>query len=93
MESRVGPDMTEVRVLIQFGTLRVQKSYFDEIYERFCIIFAGEAEKSRYFNKSRHTGAAFGGRPSGSVCLMDILMDIYGYIINISGYISYTFLI
>ena len=25
------PDMTEVRVLIQFRTLRVQKLYFDEI--------------------------------------------------------------
>ena len=31
MESRVGPDMTEVRVLVQFGTFRVQKWYFDEM--------------------------------------------------------------
>ena len=30
MESRVIPDMTEVRVLVQFGTFRVQKRYFDE---------------------------------------------------------------
>ena len=43
--------------------------------------------------------AAEGGRPIGAppkaapVCLMDILMDMYGYIINIYGYISYTFLI
>ena len=27
-----GPDMTEVRVLVQFRTLRVQKWYYDEIY-------------------------------------------------------------
>ena len=27
-----GPDMTEVRVLVQFVTFRVQKWYFDEIY-------------------------------------------------------------
>ena len=43
--------------------------------------------------------AAEGGRPirappkAAPVCLMDILMDIYGYIINIYGYISYTFFI
>ena len=50
----------------------------------------------------RHTGAAFGGAPMGrppsaaaplGLCLMDIFMDIHGYIINIYGYISYTFLI
>ena len=35
------------------------------------------------------------GRPpkAAPVCLMDIFMDIYGYIINIYGYICYTFLI
>ena len=35
------------------------------------------------------------GRPpkAAPVCLMDILINIYGYIINIYGYISYTFLI
>ena len=27
-----GPDMTEVRVLVQFGMFRVQKWYFDEFY-------------------------------------------------------------
>ena len=44
--------------------------------------------------RQRPNGAAAeGGRPIGSVCLMDILMDIYGYIIDIYGYISYTFLI
>ena len=31
MESRGGPDMTEVRVLVQFDTFRVQKLYFHEI--------------------------------------------------------------
>ena len=31
MESREGPDMTEVRVLVQFGTFRIQKWYFDEM--------------------------------------------------------------
>ena len=29
--AKVGPDMTEVRVLVQFGTFRVQKWYFDEM--------------------------------------------------------------
>ena len=33
LSSWTGPDMTEVRVLVQFGTLRVQKWYFDEIYK------------------------------------------------------------
>ena len=31
LSSWTGPDMTEVRVLVQFGTLRVQKWYFDEM--------------------------------------------------------------
>ena len=31
LASWTGPDMTEVRVLVQFGTFRVQKLYFDEI--------------------------------------------------------------
>ena len=47
----------------------------------------------RRLRRRPNGAAAFGGRPIGSVCLMDILMDIYGYIINIYGYISYTFLI
>ena len=29
--AKVGPDMTEVRVLVKFGTFRVQKWYFDEM--------------------------------------------------------------
>ena len=32
LSSWTGPDMTEVRVLVQFCTFRVQKLYFDEIY-------------------------------------------------------------
>ena len=49
--------------------------------------------------KLTETQTQWGGRPIGAppkaapVCLMDIFMDIYGYIINIYGYISYTFLI
>ena len=31
MESGGGPDMTEVRVLVKFGTFRVPKWYFDEM--------------------------------------------------------------
>ena len=31
MESRGGPDMTEVRVLVQFGTFQVKKWFFDEM--------------------------------------------------------------
>ena len=48
MEPRVGPDMSEWRVLVQFGTFRVQKWYFDEMTWWFCIIFAGEAQQSSY---------------------------------------------
>ena len=33
LSSWTGPDMTEVRVLVQFRTFRVQKWYFDEIYK------------------------------------------------------------
>ena len=29
--AKVGPDMTEVRDKVQFGTFRVQKWYFDEM--------------------------------------------------------------
>ena len=32
LSSWTGPDMTEVRVLVQFRTFRVQKWYLDEIY-------------------------------------------------------------
>ena len=38
MESREGPDMTEVRVLVQFCMFRVQKLYVHEIYRWFCMI-------------------------------------------------------
>ena len=31
LSSWTGPDMTEVRVLVQFCTFRVQKWYFDEM--------------------------------------------------------------
>ena len=31
LSSFTGPDMTEVRDLVQFGTFQVQKWYFDEI--------------------------------------------------------------
>ena len=54
---------------------------------------------SKNIERRPNGAAAEGGRPIGAtpkaapVCLMDILMDIYGYIINIYGYISYTFLI
>ena len=51
LSSWTGPDMTEVRVLVQFWTFRVQRWSFDEIYRWFCIIFAGEAQKSRYFDQ------------------------------------------
>ena len=40
-----------VRLLDQFRTFRVQKLDFDEISKWFCIIFAGEAQKSRYFDQ------------------------------------------
>ena len=31
LSSWIGPDMTEVRVLVQFYTFRIQKWYFDEM--------------------------------------------------------------
>ena len=37
-----GPDMSDFRLLVQFGTFQVQK---------ICIIFAGEAQKSSYFDQ------------------------------------------
>ena len=46
-----GPDMLNSRLLDKFRTFRVQKWYFDEISKWFCIIFAGEAKKSRYLNQ------------------------------------------
>ena len=39
-----------VRLLDQFRTFRVQNWIFDEISKWFCIILAGEAQNSRYFN-------------------------------------------
>ena len=47
----------------------------------------------RRLRRRPNRAAAFGGRPIGSLCLMDIFMDIYGYIINIYEDISYTLLI
>ena len=52
MESREGPDMTEVRVLVQFCTFRVQKLYFDEIYIWFCNIFAGDIQNQIILTKN-----------------------------------------
>ena len=46
-----GPDMSKSRLLVQFRTFRIQKWYFDEIYKRFYMFFAGEAQKSHYFNQ------------------------------------------
>ena len=37
--------------LDQFESFRVQKWYFYEISRWFCIIFVGEAQKSRYFDQ------------------------------------------
>ena len=45
--AKVGPDMTEVRVLVQFCTFRIQNKVFDEIYKRFCVAFVGEAQKTK----------------------------------------------
>ena len=33
LSSWTGPDMTEVRILVQFCTFRVPKWYFDEMYK------------------------------------------------------------
>ena len=43
---------------------------------------------------NNQTHRPIGAPPKAApVCLMDTFMDIYGYVINIDGYISYTFLI
>ena len=46
-----GPDMSKSRLLVQFRTFRVQNKVFDEISKWFCMVFAGEAQKTRYFDK------------------------------------------
>ena len=43
-----GPDMSEVRVLIQFRTFRVQNLLFEVISKSFCMALRGEAEKTRF---------------------------------------------
>ena len=45
-----GPDMSDFRLLVEFCMLWVQNLIFDEIYKCVCILFAGEAQKSHYFN-------------------------------------------
>ena len=48
------PDMSKVRVLVQFCMFRVQKWYFDEIYKWFCMAFAGEAQKHFILSKDHN---------------------------------------
>ena len=43
--------MSKSRLLIQFRTFRVQTLYFYEISRCFCMVFAGEAQKSHYFDQ------------------------------------------
>ena len=49
MESRVGPDMTEVWVLVQFRTLRVQNIYFELISRWFYMVSRGGAQRNFFF--------------------------------------------
>ena len=37
--------MSKSRLLVQFGTFRVQNKVFDEISRWFCMVLSGEAEK------------------------------------------------
>ena len=46
-----GPDMSDFRLLVEFHMFWVQNLFSDEIYRWFCMAFAGEAEKTRYFDK------------------------------------------
>ena len=46
-----GPDMSKSRLLIQFNMFRVQNKVSDEISKWFCMFFAGEAQKSSYFDQ------------------------------------------
>ena len=43
-----GTDMSEVRVLVQFRTFRVQNWLFEVISKSFCMVLRGEAQKARF---------------------------------------------
>ena len=50
MESRVGPNMTEVRVLVQFRMFRVQHWLFEVISKWFCMVLRRGVQKAWLFN-------------------------------------------
>ena len=50
MESRVSPDMTEVRVLVQFCTIRVHNLVFEEKKKKACF---ADQDLSSWTGKSR----------------------------------------
>ena len=47
-----GPDMSEVRVLVQVRTFRLQNCFFDEVSQWFCMVLPGEAQKHVFLIKS-----------------------------------------
>ena len=46
-QALAGPDMTEVRVLVQFRTFRIQNLVFEVISYSFGIIFRPENSRAR----------------------------------------------
>ena len=46
-----GPDMSKVRVLVQSYMFWVQNLFFEEISRWFCMVFRGEAQKTRFWDQ------------------------------------------
>ena len=76
--SWTGPDMTKSGLLVQFRTFRVQKLYFDQISQWFCIIFVGEAQKSRYFDTNLYIWPNIPKIPEKSRKFLGIPRDLCG---------------
>ena len=46
-----GPDMSEVRLSVQFHTFRVENLLFEVISRWFCVVLRREAQKTRFWNQ------------------------------------------
>ena len=52
-QALAGPDMSEVRVLVQFRTFRIQNLVFNVISWWFCMALRGEAQKTHFWNQKQ----------------------------------------
>ena len=51
MESRVGPDIIEVRLLVKFHTFRIQNLLSEVIFGGFCMVSSVGAQKTRFLDQ------------------------------------------